>query len=59
MEGVTRGGRKWRNVTVHDLHHSPRFIGVIELRRMRRAGHVDCKGKKINSYRIFGAENQK
>ena len=30
MEGVKRDGRKWRNVTVHDLYPSSYITGVIK-----------------------------
>jgi len=36
-----------------DLHPSPNIIRVIKPRRMRRAGHVECMGKRRCAYSVL------
>jgi hypothetical protein len=40
-----------------NLYTSPNKITVINLRRMRLAGHVSSMGEKRNAYRDFGGKN--
>jgi hypothetical protein len=45
---VTGGWRKPHNEELHNLYSSPNIIGIINSRRMRRAGHVARMGSKRN-----------
>jgi hypothetical protein len=46
-------GRKLRNEELHNLYCSPGINRMIELRRMRWAGHVARMGAKRNASRIL------
>jgi hypothetical protein len=45
-DGVTEGWRKLYNEELHNLYFSPRIIRIINLRRMRWAGHVARMGRR-------------
>jgi hypothetical protein len=49
---MTGGWRKLVN-ELHILYSSPSIIRMIDLRRMRCAGHVARMGEKINAYKIL------
>jgi hypothetical protein len=50
-DGVTGGWRKLHNVELHDLYSSPSIIRIINLGKMKWAGHVARMGAKRNVYR--------
>jgi hypothetical protein len=50
---VTGEWRKLHYEELHNLYSSPNIIRMIELRRMRWAGHVAQMGEKRNVYGIF------
>jgi hypothetical protein len=50
---VTGEWRRLHNEELNDLYSSPNIIRVIELRRMRWAGHVARMGEKRGAYRIL------
>jgi hypothetical protein len=50
---VMGGWRKLHNEELHNLYSSPCIIRIIELRRMRWAGHVARMGEKKNVYRLL------
>jgi hypothetical protein len=50
---VTGGWRKLLNEELHDLYSSQSIIGIINSRKMRRAGHVAGMGEKRNMYRLL------
>jgi hypothetical protein len=55
---VTGGWRKLHNQELHNLYSSPSIIRMIKSRRMRLAGHVECKveeevEEKKNAYKIL------
>jgi hypothetical protein len=41
------------------MYSSPDIVWVIELRRMRRAGHVACMGERGGVYRVVGKPEEK
>jgi hypothetical protein len=45
--------RRLHNEKLNDLYSSPNIIRVIKSRRMRWAGHVECKGEERGAYRIL------
>ena len=49
---VTREWRRLHNEGLSDLHSSPNVIRIIS-RRLRRAGHVSCMGKRRGEYKIL------
>jgi hypothetical protein len=50
---VTGSGRKLHNEELYDLHYLPNIIRMIELRRIRWAGHVARMGEKRNAYTLL------
>jgi hypothetical protein len=38
---------------LHNLYSSPGITQVIKSRRMKRARHVACMGKKRNAYKVL------
>jgi hypothetical protein len=53
IKGGTGGWRKLHNEELHSLYSSPSIIRMIEIRRMRLAGHVARMREKRNAYRIL------
>jgi hypothetical protein len=51
---VTGGWRKLHNEELHGLYSSPSIIRVIEVRRMRWAGHVARMGEMRGAYILVG-----
>jgi hypothetical protein len=47
MDGVTGGWRKLHNDEMHNLNSSPSINRIIKSRRMRWAGHVAQRGRRI------------
>jgi hypothetical protein len=48
--------REWRrlhNEELHDLYSSPNIVQVMNLRRMRWAGHAACTGEMRGVYNIL------
>jgi hypothetical protein len=52
-DGVSEGWRKLHNEELHNLYSSPSIIRIMQLRRMRWAGHVARMGEKRNVYRLL------
>ena len=50
---VTREWRKLHNEELNDLYSSPNIVRVSKSRRMRWAGHVECKGERRGVYRVL------
>jgi hypothetical protein len=50
---VTEGLRILHNEELHNLYSSPIIARMIQLRRMKWAGHVARIGEKRNAYRIL------
>jgi hypothetical protein len=50
---VTGEWRKLHNKELHDLYSSPSINRIINVRSMRRAGHVARMAKKRNAYRLL------
>jgi hypothetical protein len=50
---VTGEWRKLHNEELRDLYSSPSIIRMINLRRIRWAGHVAQMGEKWNAYRLL------
>jgi len=46
--------RRLHNEELNDLYCSPNIVRVINLRRMRWAGHVACMGEERGVYRVYG-----
>jgi hypothetical protein len=45
--------KKLHNEELHDLYSSPSIIRIIQLRRMRWAGHIAGMREKRKSYRLL------
>ena len=50
---VTREWRKLHNEELNDLYSSPNIVQVINLRRMRWAGHVSHMRERRGIYRVL------
>jgi hypothetical protein len=50
---VTGNWRRLHNEEINDLYSSPIIVRVIELRRMRWAGHVARMGQERGVYRVL------
>ena len=50
---VTREWTKLHNEELNDLYSSPNIVWVSKSRRMRWAGHVECKGERRAVYRVL------
>ena len=57
-EEVTEDWRHLYNEELYDLYCSPHVIQVIKSRRMRRVGHVACRGEKGNAYRVLVGKHE-
>jgi hypothetical protein len=58
---VTRRWGKWHNYDFHDSYSSSHMIRVVRSRRMGRAGHMACMGRKKcmqNFYRKTSGEER-
>jgi hypothetical protein len=45
--------RKLHNDKLHSLYSSPNIVRVIKSRRMRWAGHMECRGERRGVYRVL------
>ena len=50
---VTGEWRRLHNEELNDLYSSPNIVRVIQLRRMRWAGHVTRTGEERGVYRVL------
>jgi hypothetical protein len=50
---VTGGWRKLHNEELHGLYSSPSVVRMINARRMRWAGHVECMGEVRGAHNIL------
>ena len=50
---ITGKWRKLHNEDLNDLCFSPNIIRVIKSRRTRKAGHVECMGKRKPVYGVL------
>jgi hypothetical protein len=53
---ITGEWRKLHNEELNDVYSSPDIVRVIELRRMRRAGHVVHMGQRRDIYRVLAGK---